>query len=330
MTKGDIGKKQRFKQLMMQSKSTGFHAGGQDIACLQFQKEERCPECHSTNLVWDEHRGEVICRDCGVVVEISNYDYSQEKRAFTADEFENRIHNGAPISALSDISWTTVIKLSNPRTSRQLKRAVRWQTRLTWEKRNLLMAVTDIKRICTNLALPRVVAETAAVIYKKVQKKNMMRGRSIKGFVGACIYAACKMERIPRSITEIYEQLEEVTDRDVRVCYRALLKELGIKVPRVNLVRLIPRYASILGVSPRAEARAECIFSKLASKLHTAGKDPKGFIGAALYIACRQVDERLSQKTIADACSITEVTLRSRIQEFKKLLLGTSILKDCE
>ena len=109
-------------------------------------------------------------------------------------------------------------------------------------------------------------------------------------------------------IFEIYEQLEEVSDRDIRVCYRALLKELGLKVLRVNLTQLIPRYASVLGVSPKVEARAGCIFSKLASKLNTGGKDPKGFIGAALYIACRQLGEKLSQKVIAEACNITEVT----------------------
>ena len=30
---------------------------------------KRCPECGSSNLVYDESRGEVICGDCGLLVE---------------------------------------------------------------------------------------------------------------------------------------------------------------------------------------------------------------------------------------------------------------------
>ncbi|MBI2449276.1 transcription initiation factor IIB 3, partial [Candidatus Pacearchaeota archaeon] len=30
---------------------------------------KRCPECNSINLVYDEQRGEIICHDCGLLVE---------------------------------------------------------------------------------------------------------------------------------------------------------------------------------------------------------------------------------------------------------------------
>ncbi|MHA1682671.1 MAG: transcription initiation factor IIB [Promethearchaeota archaeon] len=281
---------------------------------------DACPECGSENLIKDTHRGELICPECGTVVEEQSFDFSQEKRAFTAEEIENRRHNGSPISALSDISWTTIIKTSDKNTSAQLKRAVKWQTRLTWEKKNFLIAVNEIKRICTNLGLPRVVAETAATLYKKVQKKNILRGRSINGFVGACVYCACRINKIPRSVVEIYEQMQYTTDRDIRLCYRVLVNELGIKVPKLNPVQLLPRYASILEVSSTVSARAEKILKIFIMKLKTAGKDPKGYIAASLYLACKEVGEHRAQKHVASACSITEVTLRSRIKEFNAAL----------
>ena len=30
---------------------------------------KRCPECGSINLTHDEHRGEIICGDCGLIIE---------------------------------------------------------------------------------------------------------------------------------------------------------------------------------------------------------------------------------------------------------------------
>ncbi|MGA3112481.1 MAG: AsnC family transcriptional regulator, partial [Candidatus Bathyarchaeia archaeon] len=42
------------------------------------------------------------------------------------------------------------------------------------------------------------------------------------------------------------------------------------------------------------------------------GKDPMGLAAAALYIACLQNDERVTQKDVAEAAGVTEVTVRNR------------------
>jgi transcription initiation factor TFIIB len=276
-----------------------------------------CPDCGGHALIEDLHRGELICSECGTVVETESFDFSQERRAFTAEEVENRKHNGSPISALSDISWTTVIKTTDKNSSSELKRAVKWNSRLSWEKKNLLIAVNEIKRICTNLSLPRIVAETAATFYKKVQKLNVLRGRSINGFVGACVYLACRMNKIPRSVNEVYAEMPTTTDRDIRICYRVLIGELGIKVPRINATALLPRYASTLAISQESTVLAEKMLSDFETSTNTAGKDPKGMIAAAIYLACKKTGETKAQKAIACGCLITEVTLRSRIKEFQ-------------
>ncbi|HME53019.1 MAG TPA: TFIIB-type zinc ribbon-containing protein [Candidatus Lokiarchaeia archaeon] len=278
-----------------------------------------CPECGGHALIEDPHRGELICSECGTVVEDESFDFSQERRAFTAEEVENRKHNGSPISALSDISWTTVIKTTDKNSSSELKRAVKWNSRLSWDKKNLLIAVNEIKRICTNLSLPRIVAETAATFYKKVQKLNVLRGRSINGFVGACVYLACRMNKIPRSVNEIYAEMPTTTDRDIRICYRVLIGELGIKVPRINATALLPRYASTLAITQESTMIAEKILSDFEASTNTAGKDPKGMIAAAIYLACKQTGETKAQKAVACGCLITEVTLRSRIKEFQSI-----------
>ena len=49
----------------------------------------------------------------------------------------------------------------------------------------------------------------------------------------------------------------------------------------------------------------------------SAGKNPMGLGATVLYISCDRADENTSQKAIADAAGITEVTLRNRLQDIK-------------
>jgi transcription initiation factor TFIIB len=279
-----------------------------------------CPECSSTGLIEDTHRGDLICTSCGTVIDRGSFDFSQEKRAYTAEEVDQRKHNGSPITALSDITWTTVLKATDKNASPGLKRAARWNSRLSWDKRNLLMAFTEIKRVCSALNVPRLVGETAATYYRKVQRLNVFRGRSISGFVGACVYLACRTSKVPRSVDDVYREMPETTERDIRICYRVLVGELKVRVPRISAVALLPRYASELGLSQESANLSGKLLASFETRNNTAGKDPKGMIAAAIYLACKTMNEETAQKRVATACGVTEVTLRSRIKEFNAIV----------
>ena len=49
------------------------------------------------------------------------------------------------------------------------------------------------------------------------------------------------------------------------------------------------------------------------------GKDIRGVVGGVLYIIVRAYGIRKTQREIAKACGITEVTIRNRFLEFKDL-----------
>ena len=52
----------------------------------------------------------------------------------------------------------------------------------------------------------------------------------------------------------------------------------------------------------------------------TAGKDPMGLAAAVLYIACIQNKMNRTQKEIAEAAGVTEVTIRNRYKTLRKQL----------
>ena len=57
----------------------------------------KCPSCESNDILFDSERGELVCNNCGLVIE-ENATYSgPEWRAFDADQRNSRARTGAPI-----------------------------------------------------------------------------------------------------------------------------------------------------------------------------------------------------------------------------------------
>ena len=278
-----------------------------------------CPECNG-NVISLNQIGEIVCSDCGLVIKERSVDLSHsDKRAYTSQEKNQREHTGAPISSLlPDMGLTTVIDRKNIKDP-DLKRAVKWNTRITWEKRNILIATTELKRICSNLNLPNHIKFEAIKLYKEAFKKKLLRGRSINSMIAASIYLAIRLKRIPRTLQEILDESSE-SEKDIRRCYRVLIREFNIKSPNTNPSDLIPTYIATLKLDPNIEINSTKIVNAYSERFSTSGKDPKGIVAGAIYLACRMKGLELTQKDIAEVVGVTEVTLRSRYKELSTKL----------
>lgn len=278
-----------------------------------------CPECKGT-IMFIKEKGEDVCSQCGLIMNERQVDYSHSgKRAYTNQEKNNREQTGAPISILlPDMGLSTVIdiqKITNP----DLKRAAKWNTRITWQKRNLLIATTELKRISSNLGLPNHVKKEGMRLYIEAFKRKLLRGRSINAMVAACLYVACRQKGIPRTFQEILEEAS-VSPKDVRRSVSILMKEFKLKTQITDPVALIPRYVTDLGLDSEIVALTSKILTTYVSNFPISGIDPKGLCAGAIYIACKLRNIELTQLQIADSIGITEVTLRSRYKELKKKL----------
>jgi transcription initiation factor TFIIB len=273
-----------------------------------------CPECSGKTIIIQE-KGEIVCSQCGLVISERSLDISHSgKRAFTKQEKEQRERTGSPISILlPDMGLSTVIDKANIK-SPDLKRAAKWNSRLTWDKRNMLIATTELKRISSNLNLPDHVKKTAIRLYIQAFKKKLLRGRSINGMVAACLYFACRERKVPRTLQEILDETS-VDAKNVRRCYRTIIRELNLKVPSTEPISLIPKYIAELKLDIEVEKSTIDILNSFTSKFSTSGKDPKGLCAGALYLVCKKKDKRISQKDVAQVVGVTEVTLRSRYKE---------------
>jgi len=298
------------------------------------EKEEgelRCPQCGSTRLIYDSTRGEIICANCGYVMSEREVDQGAEWRAFTPEEREKRSRVGAPISRygfespVTDIDWVgkdAAGREISLRKRLEMLRLRKWQVRARAQnsmERNLAQAVIELERLGAQLGLPKAVLDRALEIYRSALNSNLVRGRSIESVMAAAVYAACREMRLPRTLDEI-ALYTRAGRKDVARCYRLLLREASIKVPLPNAADFVPRIGSLLRLSGATIKRAMEIIDQARNAGLTAGKDPAGLAAAAIYIAAIQNGEMRTQKEVARAAKVTEVTVRNRYKELVKRL----------
>jgi transcription initiation factor TFIIB len=178
-------------------------------------------------------------------------------------------------------------------------------------ERNLNRAFAELRRYSEKVAVSEEVVERAAYIYRKALERGLIRGRSITLMTGAALYAAIRDMEIPRTLKDI-AAASNVSKKDLARSYRLLLNELDLKMPIADASRSVSKIASKAGLSERTKRRAQEILARARQHEISAGKDPMGLAASALYVASVLEGEEKTQKEIAAAAAVTEVTIRNR------------------
>ena len=297
---------------------------------LQMQTEG-CPQCHSPNLVTDGINGEVVCSQCGLVIAEAMLNQAPEWRAFTLEERRSKSRTGAPIRySHFDKGLHTTIRGFKDASGRSLSgkakrrawRLRKWQNRSRVRdsyNRNLMQAMNELQILSEKLHVSSSIKELAAVIYRKALEENLTRGRTIAAIVAGAMYAACRFTKTPKTLNDIVK-VSARSRGEVSRAYRLLVRTLKIEMPSHDPLGYVSRIAEKANISGKVQGVAVKILRKAKRKRITMGKDPVGVAAAVLYIACQLEGENVTQKEIAEAAGITEVTVRNRKKGIVKKL----------
>ncbi len=292
-----------------------------------------CSECGGTEIVQDLEKGERICAACGLVISDHRIDTGPEWRAFTADEKDARSRTGAPTNyAIHDKGLSTMIdwrdhdsqgKRFTAKKRSEIYRLRKWQIRTRVHSsvdRNLAQAMSELDRLASQLGLTRSIKELAALLYRKLIVRRLARSRSIDAMVGASIYAACRLRSAPRSLAEISRH-SRVSKKKIGQHYRLLVEKLGLRMPVSDPAFYVPCVIKQLGLPGKVQRRVlEILEDAKKQRSLITGRDPRGLAAAAIYIASILEDSRVTQRDIAMAAGVTEVTVRNRYKELVKRL----------
>ena len=290
-----------------------------------------CPECSSHRLKRDYSHAEVICGDCGLVLEDNIVDQGPVWRAFDMQQENALARGGPPMSAtLPDKGLSTEISPTNRdyygraisnKNQSMLFRMRKWQRRARASKsaeRNMAVAMREMQAVATNLKLPRRIQEAAAFIYRKAIQQQSLSGRAIEMVACAALYAACRQEGIPRTLTEISRH-SRYSRKEISRTYQVMVKALKMHSMPPMPEDYLPRICSKLELTPKVETAARDLL-RAAQDVPLTNSVPISLAAAAIYIASIINNERRKQKDVAKAADLTEVTIRSRYKEMAKFL----------
>ncbi len=283
-----------------------------------------CSICKSDNVITDPESGEIICSQCGMVISDKIQETRQDSRTFlNSEQAKDRRRTGMPTSlANADMGLSTVIAKTDkdasgyeiqPSMLSTMHRLRTWDFRTqvhTSTDRNLKFAFNELHTLKHKLGLPDAIIEKTAYIYRKAQERGFARGRSVSAVLTAALYISCRELGIPKTLKEIAEA-NNIRRKIVAKCYRILISELDIKTPRLDPMKCIVKVANKANLNERTKRHAIDVMNIVTQKAISTGKSPMGLAATVLYLSSIKTGEHKTQRDIAQAAGITDVTLRN-------------------
>lgn len=285
------------------------------------QQSTGCEECGGRIRATND---ELICEDCGLVIDEDAIDRGPEWRN-ADEEGTDRRRTGAPLErSRHDKGLSTEIGFGSGtdvtgKRQRQLVRMRRQHNRARFSSkadRNKAYGFTEIRRLVSALSLPTPVREQACTLFESAQHEDLLCGRSLEGFSAATVYATCRVQSIARTMDEIVDQAR-ANKNELKAAYDALNRDLGLPVGPISPVEYLPRYSSELDLEADVESRAREYATWLLESGRMGGKNPSGVAAACIYRAAYDHGVDVTQTEVADLASVSRMTIRSTAKELK-------------
>ena len=295
---------------------------------------ERCTVCKSS-VVDDTQNGERICSGCGIVVSEQMEDSGPETIGSNLEDKTKLARaTGQTTYSQHDLGITTEISMQstdysgkkiNSEVAGQMKRIGQWQKRVrisSSRERRLSNVLAKISEICQTSSLPKNVLETASLIYRSLDGKNIkVKGKSVVSISAAVVYMACKRCDVVRSLDEIVREFCQPKDVKSKTklaakYYRTMTMELDFAyVPAVTTEKYISKIANMTNTDVKVERLALEISKKTKDRYLSDGKAPNGIAAAYLYVASILLGQSVLQRDASTVSGVTEVTIRNRCKE---------------
>jgi len=241
-----------------------------------------CPECDGT-VRSDERRNERVCRACGLVVATDHLARGPTKHG-PADGDTGQVTTPVTVARHDRglgtlIDWRDRDANGNWMSEAKRRRIARLRTYNrrcrsgSGKKRTVQAGLVEIARLTSELDLPDVVQDDAAILFRRAVDQDLLVGRSVEGIAGACTYAAARRHGLPRTLDEL-TALSHVDRTKVGRGYRYISRELELTIPPVDPKSHVRRLVATLGYGRNVHRRA-CDFVDAAdSARHSRRRTP--------------------------------------------------------
>lgn len=144
-------------------------------------------------------------------------------------------------------------------------------------------ALSEIKRLCSELGIDSDVAKRAFDIYSSGVRKRI-KGRTRRIMIVASLYAACREAGLGMSLKEI-SRASNLSGVQLGSCYRQLVQELELDIPVIDLHARFDEIARKAGIEGKTVKKAADVLDEAEKAVIASGKNPAALAAAAIYLS---------------------------------------------
>ncbi|XP_065191189.1 transcription initiation factor IIB-like [Sycon ciliatum] len=268
----------------------------------------KCPNHPNADLIEDYRAGDVVCRECGLVVGDRVVDVGSEWRTFSNEKAQgdpSRVGAAEnPLLDGHDLS-TSIGTIRGDDTLRRLQ-----NRNPSGPDRALMSAFREISNMAERLNLPHSIMDRCNVLFKQVHQEKHLRGRTNDAIASACLFIACRQDNCPRTFKEICA-VSKVSKKEIGRCFKLILRALETTVDPAGAGDFMARFCSNLGLPLKIQRAASHIATE-ANRLDLCpGKVYTSVAAAAIYMASQASETKKTQKEVGDVVGVADVTIRA-------------------
>ncbi|XP_065193255.1 transcription factor IIIB 90 kDa subunit-like [Sycon ciliatum] len=263
-----------------------------------------CQSCGCSDLETDQARGDVVCTNCGAVLE--------EGQIVSEVGFLENASGGTNVIGQYVSSEGTRGRSMRGNFHHGFGRESKEVTLQNGRRR--------IAGLAQQLQLNQHHVDSAYMFFKMALTNRLTRGRKSSHIAAACLYLVCRSEGTPHMLLDFSDALQTNVYLLGRA-YLHLATALCIHARAVDPCLYIPRFAHKLDFGDKTHEvsmTAMRLVSRMKRDWMDVGRRPAGLCGAALLVAARLHNFNRSQKDIIRVVRVCDATLKKRLTEFEQ------------
>jgi transcription initiation factor TFIIB len=187
----------------------------------------------------------------------------------------------------------------------------------------LVNGLTELDEFVTGLDLDSTVQARATEIYRNaVQTDELLDGRGVEMIAAGCVVLAVRESNAIVDTQDVVDLASDhIEEKTIHGVTKAMRKELDLGFLLEDPHKFLEPIGDELDASPHDRELAETIVDIALEDGIASGKKAQTIAGSAYYVVSVLPlgDGGFTQRNVADAADITEVTIRNTYRDFAKI-----------
>lgn len=273
---------------------------------LKLTEKEHNLDCLHDFFV-DYGSGHTVCKLCGLVEDTLLLDSSSRG-------FISPLEPGRKIKQF----------IGNSQSLQRLNRALRFDKMRPWSLKKIDLGLNEIRRLTAFYLLVSQIQDFASHLFKKAIKNTIFKAHYVILLANVCFYHSARQNQYPLRLSDLIEPHSFSARLSYRY-YHTLKKTFNLSNPVITVFTHIPKICNLLKLDEEFIQLVGKIISVYSQQINSSGKDFKGIVAGAIYFASKLLHIPRSQSEICQSADISDITLRARFKEIKKVCLNHGI-----